>query len=392
MSVPRDYSYSNFKVQNSSTTKTIVARSGYFGTLTIPGGEAGDVLINNGSGEVKWSAVPDLVTTINTGVTPTGIAITQDGSRAYVCNNNNYGATAGNYISVFDLTTNMPLSTISSDTFDQPYTVTLSTDGLTAYITNSAGSTITMIDTSSNEVTGTITGFDGPSGMAIVGTTGYVNNYGASGGAGSGNGTTVSVVNLLTNTILSSIHVGQAPAALALSTDNTVLYVINYVTGTSGTGTMSVVSTVSNTVLHTVSGFFGPFGLAVSSSHAYITNFGSNNFDPFGTTVSVVNLLTNVIETTITVGIQPAGIALSPNGKYVYVSNYNTLYQNNQDFSGLTPGQGTVNVIDTSTNTLLPVTIVVGSSPSNITISPNGQNAYISNFASNTVSVLKVFE
>lgn len=389
MSVPRDQAFSNVRGQKRVITERLVTHS-----MLVTGGSPGSVLTNTGSGEAQWSPSGQPLAVINAGVTPAGMAITPDGKFAYVANNNNYGVTTGNYISVLDLTTNMPLAPIPSVTFNQPYTVTLSTDGSKAYVTNSAGSTITIIDTATNTVTGTITGFDGPSGMAINGTTAYVNNYGASGGVGSGNGTTVSVVNLLTLAIVATITTDQAPAALALSPDGTQLYVANYTTGLAGAGTLQVIATASNTVIQTISGFSGPFGIAVSpdGTRAYVSNFGSNNFDPFGTTVAVVNLTLGTIVATVTVGIQPSGIAVSPDGKHVYVSNYNTLYQvGSPTFSGLTSGQGTVNVIDTATNTLLPITIAVGQSPANIAVSPSGSVVLVSNFASGTVSVLQGF-
>ena len=98
-----------------------------------------------------------------------------------------------------------------------PIQLPLLASGTTAYVTNSNTTTISIIDLSSNTVTGVITGFDGRSGMVITpdGTTAYVNNYGSAGNVGSGNGRTVRVVDLTTNTIVgSAITVGLAPASL----------------------------------------------------------------------------------------------------------------------------------------------------------------------------------
>ena len=394
MAVRNDNSHTNFTVKNTLTCNgRIVSPHAIIGNLNVPGGSAGDFLMNDGFGNATWSLSPISSSVINVGVTPTGMAITSDGKLGYVANNNNYAVTTGNYVSVIDLTTNFPLTNISSDGFNQPYTATINPDDSLVYITNSAGTTVSVISTSSNSIVATITGFDGPSGMAIKGTTGYVNNYGASSGLGSGNGHSISIVNLVTNTITGTINVNQAPSALTLSPDQTKLYVINYVTGTVGSGTLQVISTTSNTVLSTLSGFSGPFAIVIHPDgvYAYITNFGSNNFDPYGTTVSVVNLSSNTIMDTIEVGIQPSGAAITPNGRYVYVSMYNTLYAG-AGFTNLTPGQGTVNVIDTTTNTLLPLTITVGQSPSNIVISPDGLKVYVSNFISNTLSVLEALQ
>jgi len=409
MSVEKDKRYTNFCVDKILVCKgKLVGNNACFGSTTtadlkIPGGNPGDVLTNLGNGQVAWSSSQQ-VSTINVGVTPTGIAITDDSSLAYVANNNNYGVTTGNYVSLVDLQTNLAIKNIQSGTFVQPYTATLSPDGSKVYITNSASpatvmdpGTISIIDTTINEVTGTITGFDGPSGLVINPQTnlGYVNNYGAAGGVMSGNGTTISVVNMISGTITATIAVDLAPAALALSVDGNYLYVANYTTGATGSGTVQVIDTSTNGIVATIPGFSGPFAVVVHPNglYAYVTNFGSNNFDPYGTTVDVIDLNSNVVIASIATGIQPSGLDITPDGRYLYVSNYNTLYQvGSPTFSDLTAGEGTVQVIDTTTNTLLSTTFVVGQSPSNISISPDGEYVYVSNFTSNTVSVIKSFK
>lgn len=347
-----------------------------------------------------------VIATINVGVTPDGIAITDDNAHAYVANNNNYGVTGQDGFSVLDLVTNMLEQTITNTTlqtaiFNQPFTITINPAGTKAYVTNSNGSTVTIVNIPANTIAGTITGFDGPSGMVITpnGQFGYVNNYGGPDGVQSGNGTTVSVVNLSTNTIVATITTSQAPAALAINSQGTYVYVINYVDGNPGTGTLQAIRTSDNTIGATLSGLSGPFGITVTpdNKYAYIANFGSNNFVPFGTTVSVVDLNSMSIVATVPVGIQPSGIAVTPDGKYVYVANFNSLYSTTTVYDGNTEvgsflslniGQGTINIIDTATNTVLPPTIAVGLSPSHIAISPNGEFAYVTNFASNTVSVI----
>lgn len=336
------------------------------------------------------------IATINVGVTPDGLALTPDNKLAYVANNNNYVLPDADTVSVLDLENNLVLSTISDASFNQPYTVTMNAQGTKAYVTNSNSTTVTIINVPNNSIAGIIDGFDGPSGFVITpdGTTAYVNNYGGPDGVGSGNGKTIRVVDLRTNSIVgAAITVDQAPAALALSPDGAFLYSINYVDGNPGTGTMNVIRTSTNTVIATVTGFSGPFDIVITSDgkFAYVTNFGSNNFYPFGTTVSVVDLTKNKIIKNIEVGIQPSGIALSPDDRYAYVTNYDTLYTDT-NFSALAPGQGTVNIIDTKTNRVLEPTIPVGQSPANIAVSSDGAFAYVSNFTSNVVNVLNILE
>ncbi|MEX2438051.1 MAG: hypothetical protein WD449_02240, partial [Candidatus Babeliales bacterium] len=330
------------------------------------------------------------------GESPAGLAITPDNRFAYVANNNNNMIVGQNTVSVINLETNTVQATITDASFDQPYTITINKNGTKAYVTNSNGTTITIIDIANNTVLGTITGFDGPSGMVITpnGDTAYVNNYGSPAGVGSGNATTVRVVDLNTDAIVgAAITVGLAPASLAITPDGAFVYVINYVDGNPGTGTISIIQTSNNTVVGSIPGFSGPFAIAITPNgqFAYVTNFGSNNFSPVGTTVSVVNISTNTIVSVITLGTQPAGLAITPDGLFAYVSNYNTLYLG-PGFTDLTPGQGTVNIIDICTNELLCPVLVVGASPANIAISPDGKRAYVSNYSANTVSVINLLD
>lgn len=339
-----------------------------------------------------------VIATTNVGITPAGLAVTPDNNFVYVANNNNYGFTAfGGFpdqdsVSVVSATNFLPITTIFDPSFNQPYTITINPSGTKAYVTNSNSTTVTIIDIASNTVIGTIGGFDGPSGFAILpsGATAYVNNYGGPSGVMSGNGTTVRVVDLNTNTIVGSpITVGTAPAGLAATPNGSFVYVINYIDGNPNDGTISVIRTSDNTVVATIPGFSGPFSIAITPDgrFAYVTNFGSNNFWPYGTTVSVVDLSNNTVVDTINLGIQPSGLAITPDGRYAYASNYNTVYAAT-GFNNLTPGQGTVNIIDTATNTVILPTIAVDQSPDAIAISPNGQYAFVSNFISNTVNVI----
>lgn len=325
-----------------------------------------------------------------TGVTPAGMAILPTGI-LYVANNNNYGISGSDSVSVWDTNTNTVVTTILDASFNEPYTITAV--GSLLYVTNSGGLTITIIDSATNTVKQVVSGFDGPSGMAVTGSIGYVNNYGSAGGVGSGNGTTVSILNLTTNTIIGTITVGLAPAALAMQPASRVvstpkLYVINYETGNPGTGTISVVNVQSNLVIATIPGLFGPFGLAftLDGSQLYVTNFGSNNFAPYGTTVSVISTASNTIVQTIsTGGIQPSGIAASHRGGYMYVTLYNTLYAGS-GFTNLTAGQGTLLAIPLQSD-LKPWRASVGQSPSAIVIRNDGR-LFVSNYTSNTVSSL----
>ena len=72
------------------------------------------------------------------------------------------------------------------------------------------------------------------------------------------------------------------------------------------------------------------------------------------------------------VGSQPTGVVFSPDGSRAYVTNF---------------GSNTVSVINTATNTVT-TTITVGSAPYAAAITPNGGQLYVANATSNTVSVI----
>ena len=270
---------------------------------------------------LKTLIQPNLAT-FTCGVTPASLAVTPDNKFAYVANNNNYGITGSDSVTVLNLSNLTVETTINDVSFSQPYTVTSNKDGTKMYVTNSFSTTVSIIDTKTNTVSNVITGFNGPSGFAITsdGSTAYVNNYGA--GGSSGMGTTVNTVNLLTNTISGSITVGLAPASVAIRPDGRYVYTINYVDGLPNHGTMSVINTSTNTVVATINNFFGPFSIAITSDSkkAVVTNFGSNNFVPYGSTVSIVDLTTNEITATVNAGIQPSGVAISPDNLFAYIT------------------------------------------------------------------------
>jgi YVTN family beta-propeller protein len=329
------------------------------------------------------------------GVNPASIAITPDDEYGYVANSNNYSIQNSDSVTVLDLKKHVPKLTIHDNSFVEPYRIAIDDIGEYAYVCNSGSpatisefGTLSIIDIKTNKVIGTIKGFDGPGGIVISKNRAYVTNYGAPGGVKSGNGTTVSVVDLSARKIIHTIEVDLAPATLALSPCHKFLYVMAYVDGLPGTGILDIISTKTNTIIGRIRGFFGPFGIGVTKDgkYAYVTNFGSNDFAPYGTTVSIVDLGKKSIIKNIEVGIQPSGIAISEN--FACVSNYNTLYAKS-GFQNLTPGEGTVNIICLESDEVIS-TISVGQSPSTITLSADEKKLFVCKYVQNTVAELSL--
>ena len=330
------------------------------------------------------------------GINPSNLSVTPNGKYAYVTNSNNYGITGSDSVTVLNLRKGVPKLTIHDCSFVEPYRIAIDSHGKHGYVCNSGSpktseslGTVSIIDIETNKVSGVIEGFDGPGGIALSEKLAYVTNYGGPGGLGSGNGTTISVVDLKTNQIINTIIVDLAPSALILSSCHNFLYVTCYVDGNVGTGTLNIICTKTNKIITKIPGFSGPFGIALTTcgGRAYVTNFGSNNFAPYGTTVSVVNLKKQQIIKNIEVGIQPAGIAVSPN--FAYVSNYNALYAG-PGFQNLTPGEGTISIICLKNNKVVCPNISVGQSPSSVILSPNCKKLYVCKYVQNTVAEIDI--
>ena len=237
------------------------------------------------------------------------------------------------------------------------------------------------------------------------GTRAYVTNEGVS--------STVSVINTATNTVTGTIPVGDGPVGVAFSpvTGATRAYVANY-----HANTVSVINTATNTVINTVNVGTHPVGLAVSpgtGTRAYVTNRVAN-------TVSVINTepgtpgYNTAIRDPIRVGRDPMMVAVGPDGT-VYVANQSENFVSIIDTSGptpmvksiavgLVPDGAAINpraephattfrnlaVIDTHTPTPPPSspTPTSANTRSRWRSAPNSSLAYVANFYSGDVWVI----
>ncbi len=287
--------------------------------------------------------------TIAVGSYPIGVAVSPDGTTAYITN---YGS---NSVSVINTATNTVTATIAVGS--SPVGVAVSPHGTTAYITSYGGNSVSVINTATNRVTATIAVGSSPWGVAVSpdGTTAYSADAG---------GSSVSVINTATNTVTATIAVGSTPYGVAFSPDGTTAYITN-----AGGSSVSVINTATNTVTATITVGSRPWGVAVSldGTTAYTGNVNSNS-------VSVINTATNTVTATIAVGFYPFGVAVSPDGTTAYTANQ---------------GGSSVSVINTATNTVT-ATIAVGSFPREVAVSPDGTTAYITNYGSNSVSVIHI--
>lgn len=267
---------------------------------------------------------------------------------AYVGNGNNKTLT------VIDTSTNSVEGTITLGA--EPVLIAITPNNLYAYVTQNNDS-ISVIYTEFNSINGLITLPSGshPVGIAITpnGQFAYVANQ--------GNGT-VSVIYLATNQIFQNITGFNAPWGIVITPDGKFAYVVN---GGPTPGYVSVIDLSSNTVLpFTIQVDNGPTGIAITPDGklVYVTNENSN-------TVSVISTATNTLIQTIPVGTNPFEVSANPNGKFVYDSN--NAYTN--------PPDSSISVISTATNEVVATIPLYSSGPSESAVTSDGLTLYVTN-------------
>lgn len=261
---------------------------------------------------------------VGVGTQPFGVAVTSDGTTAYVTD-----GTSPFGVAVINTATNSVTATISVISLP-PIGVAVTPDGSKAYVTYDVSNIVSVIDTATKSVIAMISVGNNPFGVAVTPDGGkvYVANYGSN---------AVSVINTATNTVLATIPVGALPLGVAVAPDGSKAYVTN-----ADSDTVSVIDTTTNSMVTTIPVGTYPIGVAVAPNgkRIYVTNF-------FADTVSVIDTATASVIATIPVGIDPEGIAITKNGSEVYVANRNS---------------NSVSVIETATNSVA-ATVSVGSNP-----------------------------
>ncbi|RVW04653.1 YncE family protein [Rhodococcus spongiicola] len=125
----------------------------------------------------------------------------------------------------------------------------------------------------------------------------------------------------------------------------------------------------ADAITHTFPGGIADFEITPDGTQVYLTHPGT---DPGEDTVSVIDTATNTITDTIDVGNEPRHLAITPDSTRVYVAN---------EYGG------SISVIDTATNTVTD-TIDVGRVPYGLAITPDGTQVYVPNSYDDTVSVI----
>lgn len=283
-----------------------------------------------------------------------------------------------------------------------PEGVAVSPDGRKVYVANKTAGTVSMVNTATNQVIGTVNLSVSVQGLAINPDNRRL--YIVAGDAGSGfvsvrdsanlaqvdiiplsprggtqpnpqgiavspdgrllyfsdnhDGGAITILDIATKTTVNSIARGPGTIPLGIAPSPDGQHVYFAFTGPTGqTGQVAVYDLSSNSVTGTFNVGSRPVGIAVTpdAGKVYVSNELDNS-------VTVFNAVTSDPPTTTLVGMTPAGVAISPDGSRVYVANR---------------GSGTVTVLSTTTDQIDGIPITVGSQPSGIVITPDGKRAYV---------------
>jgi len=326
------------------------------------------------------------VNSISVGSSPSALAVSPDGSRVYVVNS------GSGTVSVIDtptyrlVDTNPTTSTVDSIVVgSSPSSVVLSADGSLAYVAN-GGDTISVIDTTTNTVTRTVT-ID-----PTAETGGHVVALGPDG--------RIYVTDAVDRTVrrLSVVHVNTAPQHIGVPTVLTTDTTTGAVTGSLGDNVVTDID--GDKLIFATKPGSGPATGAVTydpvsrtftytptaAARGQAADTEGEDYDHFTVTVSdgqggttdipvtvTIAAAAQTDPTTIPVGQNPNGVVIGgAQGGQAYVTNVS---------------DGTVSVIDTDTNQVV-ATIPVGASPTSLAASPDGATVYVVNRTANTVSVI----
>jgi|GEM_PF-5204744 len=362
-----------------------------------------------------------LLGAIGVGNTPYDVAITPDGTKAYIANQ------GSNTVSVLNTTTNAIIKTINVG--NGPNNVRVTPDGTTAYVLNGKDNTVSIISTTTDAVLSTIATIVGPYTMGnfignvptvcCVPTTATITQTAC--GSYLWHGTTYTNSGVYTFDTLNAggcdslttlnltitapptpvIYSYNPPSNCPGKATTVTIFGENFTGATlvslDGRGTLTPMSlpftvnsdnSITTTIpansggwinVHTPAGytsapvFFNSIANAGTgyptatayAPYAYVANQQSNN-------VTVVSTVTNAIVATIPVGKNPISTCFSPDGTRVYVTN---------------SGSNNVSVINTATNTVID-SVTVGNSPYGASITPDGKKIYVGNGSSNDVTVI----
>ena len=215
---------------------------------------------------------------------------------------------------------------------------------------------------------------------------------------GNAKSNSISIIDLVTNTVVKNISLDHSPHDIEISDDQQVIYSTNM-----DSGTISIFNATTNTLMNQITtGGGAVHDIAIFNGNLYVG-------DVYGEKVLVIE--DNAIKEEIKVGYGPEYMEIRPDGKVFYVANMSSsisvvdLTDNKviKDIdSGITPrglsftkDGSRLFVVDMHNNTLSVIDpqkhevinkIPIGKNPEYVELSPHETIAYVANLGSDTVS------
>lgn len=222
-----------------------------------------------------------------------------------------------------------------------------------AYVTGGMGEPVSVIDTGTNEVVGTIAAGPDPGGLAVDPGRGmlYVTD---------GEQRTVALIDTGTRTAVATIPVGYDPQSVIIDPDSPTIYVI-------GGSDVSVVDTATRTVTATIPVDSGTRKAALDPGADTLYVVADQDLMMIDTTTSTVT--GSLAIPTYDRYPNPLDVAVDPATHLVYV----TAYGDND------AGDRTLSIIDPSTRAVLAAPTADGNAL-DIAIDPSGHTVYIANY------------
>ena len=461
-----DSTISIINPMTNTVSKTVKVGVTPYGMCISPDGSKVYVCNNTSNSISILSGTADtIMNTINSVVNyPGNICISSDGSKIYAI-------TSSSNISIINTITNTISTPISTGSSNSIYSLCITPDGRKIYTTQAGSGSVNVINTSNNAIIKTISVGSLPYGISVSpdGSKVYAVNNGSN---------SVSVISTTSDSVIETITVGLNPigfgtfvGAIPISKKTNNIKItgcnkVNYkgttytsskylldtirsiygcdsiynniniivgnsiptsfktinLTGCNGLTYKTISYTSSTVIFDTVKSYFGcdsiyntvyiniitpktdtlNYNNCSQITYKGITYFSSTSIQdtiksyqgcdsiyrlvnikilPSSSnayiacgdgTVNVINTITNTVTASIIVGNTPIGLSVTPDGSKVYVANYVS---------------GTVSVINTATNTVI-TTINVGNHPEGVGVSPDGTKVYVANTGSNTISII----
>jgi YVTN family beta-propeller protein len=173
----------------------------------------------------------------------------------------------------------------------------------------------------------------------------------------------LSVIDVATDTVIATVKTGSQPHHVVPSLDGKTLWVTLY--------KENRLQVFDATTLQEVASI----DVGAPSDDLTFSPDGSRLYASLGTTdaVAVVDAATRQLVTKVGVGRTPHGVKVRPDGKELFVTN---------------TAENTVSVITLDGDPKMAITFKVGADPFEVTFSPDGAFAYVSNFLGDSLAVI----